>query len=989
MNISACVLYNADFDGDAMNLFFARSTQTRNEIQTLASVGANFISRANGSPMLGCVQDTLVSIAEMTHSGVEINKENAMCLFKSLSLPFTEKKYTGHELISMLLPPINFKTTAKFYNRAYAAYLKYKHSNINVVIEHGKFKQGIMDKNSCGEKKKNNIFHIVYNEYGPTTALTLLFNIQQVTMEFIYCKGFTVSINDILIKPESLVDIHNKTTALIVEANRITDKMQRGLIVPPIGMTVAQFYEQQQINALALSDDFVEPILSNINIETNGLYKMMEMSGKGNMKNFQAIASAMGSQLINGERPTANFGYARTLPYFTRFDTDPVSNGFVPDSLINGVSPASFIFTAQEARFGMINKQLSTSVAGHIGRECIKNLESIITNNLRQCSKNDNIVQSLYGGNGFDSRRTVNVILPTLMISDEALEEWRTPLLSLDKTLQTSEIKDVLDDEFNLIVTDRKIIRENFMTIEHTFEDKMISGKLMSPVNVKKIIDDTIYDFKEANKKPLDPARAMNCVKTFCDELPYIYSNNIQKKAKSRIPPIYKRATVIISALVRSHLCVSQLVKQNISNTMLDLILDKILIAAQKSLIDSGTSVGVIAAQTLSEPMTQYIISSHHRSGVSGGVGDEQTDKLTRNHELLMAKITEKMKNPSMLLFVKEEYENNSIKVGEIANHIESMKLYRFLEELQIFFEEYGKPKHPDYIKEADLISKFESLNPNIIVPANLSRWVIRLELNKLKMILKNMDLETIVFELIRKNPEMFIVYNSENDDNIVLRCYIKNSMFKKTHMIHQSHIEHVKDILINTVIRGVSGIKAAYVRKRNKSFIDKDGAIKSKTVYAIKTKGTNLEAIMENPFLDVKLCTTDSIKEIEEVYGIEAARHMLYAELEKLIPGMHPQHYSIFSDEMSFTGRVTGISKAGLEKRETHNVLLRASYNFTLQVLKNAAVNNRHSKIYGMSASLMVGRTPEVGSCYNKIAVDYDFVKDNVKSVDDIVGDL
>lgn len=990
MNISACVLYAADFDGDAMNLFFARSTQTRNEIQTLANVGVSFISKASGSPLIGCFQDTLASIVEMTHNDILISKYNAMELFKNVPMKFTKEQYTGRELISMLLPPVNFKTTAMFYNKAYAPYLKYKHDEVEVVIKRGQLVQGIMDHRACGQERGNSIFHTIHNEYGPTVALDTLFNIQQVVMEFIYNKGYTVGIDDITIRPDSLLEIQNKTSALIMEANRITDKLQRGEIISPIGMTISEFYEQQQVGALALGDDFVEPILSNIDTQNNGLYKMIQMCKKGKMVNFLSITSAMGSSLINGERPTVNFGYNRTLPYYTKFDTNPISNGFVPNSFITGISPDSFLFTAQEARFGVINKALSTSISGHQGRESVKNLESIITNNFRQCTKGYDVIQFIYGGNGVDTRRLEKVNIHTIMISDDELEDrFHSNIKMFDKNFQNKLLQKELDKEYEQIVSDRDVYRTIFTNIEYTFEDMCLSSKIQSPVDVVRIINDIVYDFRSVDKKPLDPVKALKDIKNFIDEFPYVYINSIQRRNKGIIPVRYRYAVQVLSILLRSALSTSHLVKNKVSNTMLGLVMDKILVTVQKSLIDYGTAAGVLAAQSLSEPMTQYIISSHHRSGVSGGAQDAQTDKLTRSHELMLAKITEKMKNPTMNLYVKEEYEDNSVKVNEIANHIENMRLYRFLDELQIFFEEYKNPVHPDYKHEVEMIDDFEKHNPNIVIPSDLTRWVIRIELNRLKMILKNMDLETIIFGIIKKFPKLFVVYNSENDDKIIIRCYIRNAHFKKSQAINQGDIESLKDTIINTVIRGVDNINIAVVKKGSKSYIDKDGSVKNKPIYTIRTNGTNLSAILENPYLDVDKCQTDSIKEIEEVYGIEAARHRLRVEMGKIIPGMQQAHYSIYCDEMCSTGKVTGISKTGLEKRESKNVLLRASYSFMNQVLKQAAVDSRKSDVYGMSAPLMLGRSPYVGSCYNSIAIDHEFVKGNVSSIEDIIDDL
>jgi DNA-directed RNA polymerase II subunit RPB1 len=990
MNISACVLYSADFDGDAMNLFFARSTQTRNEIQTLANVGVSFISKASGRPLLGCFQDTLASMVEITRNDILISKYNTMELFKNVPMSFTKDTYTGRELVSMLLPHVNFNTKAMFYNKSYAPYLDYKHDEVNVVIRRGVVEGGVMDHRSCGQERDNSIFHIINNEYGPTLAQSTLFNIQQVVMEFIYNKGYSVGVDDITITPQSLTEIQVKTSALVSESYRITDKLRMGEIIPPIGMTIGEFYEQQQICALALGDDFVKPILSDIDIDNNAMYKMIEMCKKGKMKNLQSITSAMGSSLINGERPALNFGYSRTLPYYPRFDTDPISNGFVPNSFITGISPDSFLFTSQEARYGVINKALSTSISGHQGRESVKNLESIITNNLRQCCKGYDIVQFIYGGNGIDTRRLEKVNITTIMISDAELEEtYHSDVSLFGKMFQNKELQKLLDDEFNQLVLDRKEYREMFTTTEYTFDDMPLSSKIQSPVDIHRIINDIIYDFKDAVKKPLDPVNALGKIASFYKDLPYIYINTTQKALGGVIPQRYKYAVQLLSILIRNFLNTKYLVTNGVSNIMLGLIMDKVLVTVQKSLIDYGTAVGIIAAQSLSEPMTQYIISSHHRSGVSGGSQDVQTDKLTRSTEIMLAKITEKMKNPSMTLYVKEEYEDNSVKVNEIANHIENMRLYRFLDELQIFFEEYKNPVHPDYKHEVDMIDDYEKHNPNIIVPTDLTHWVIRIELNRLKMILKNMDLETIIFGIMSKYPKLFVVYSAENDDKIIVRCYIRNAQFKRSHTVNQNDVELLKDSIIDTVIRGVDNINIAIVKKSSKSFIDDDGSVKSKPIYIIKTNGTNLSDILENPYLDVNKCQTDSIKEIEEIYGIEAARQRLRSELEKIIPGMQQAHYTIYSDEMCQTGRVTGISKTGLEKRESLNVLLRASYSFMNQVLKTAAVNSQSSTVYGMSAPLMLGRSPYVGSCYNSIAIDQDFIKDNVKNMGDIIDDL
>ena len=180
--------------------------------------------------------------------------------------------------------------------------------------------------------------------------------------------------------------------------------------------------------------------------------------------------------------------------------------------------------------------------------------------------------------------------------------------------------------------------------------------------------------------------------------------------------------------------------------------------------------------------------------------------------------------------------------------------------------------------------------------------------------------------------------------------------MFKKRQDTKQMYLENIKNNKINKHIRGVYGVIAADVMKSYKSYIHTDGSIKTRPIYMIKTNGTNLPAIFENKNIEKNSIQTDSIKEVEEIYGIEAARYKLCSELKNLMPGLCHSHYTIYADEMSVTGTVTGISKTGLEKREKNNTLLRTSHSFPIQILRDASLDGTEEDIYGVSAPLMLG---------------------------------
>ena len=981
MNISICILFNADFDGDEMNLFVPTSRQAINEVKSLASVSNNFISKSNSKPLLGLVQDNLIGISELTKSGISISRYSVMELFKYFGMNnvkrISKKLYTGREAFSLVIPRINIERTGLYYKKEFASFLQYNPEDIYVVIKDGNLEKGILDYKSLGEKSQDSLFHIIYNEYGPKEALKVLYNLQRVSTEFLYNRGITISMDDLTIPKKQIENIHRKIDALFAESYRITEKLRKGEIIPPIGVSIRDFYEIQQINALSLGDDFVEPILRSINMDS-GIFKLIFMGKKGSTRNLLSINSSVGSNLIEGKRAELNFGYKRTLPYFQRFDTDPVSRGFIPNSFMTGVRSDNFAFMCQEARHGVINKNLSTALSGAQNREAVKNLESLIIDNLRHTVKNTNIVQLLYGENGISVNKQKSVKIPLLMISDSEFNTYKTK----------GNPQKLFDSEFKKLSDLRKKFRTTFLRVSSIFSSRNVKDNIMTPIDLPKIINKILYNNRN-NLGKVELAKSVNIIDTFCKELPYCYLNDIQLKNKRPIPDRFKYAILIHEFVIRSYLNSKVIREKVFSPSILIAILEEVKIKFSSSLISYGTSIGIITAQCIFEPLTQYIIDSHHRSGVStNNVGN--VDVLTRTHEIILAKGTDKLEKPMMKLFVKPEYNQNESKVIEIATHIENMMLKHYVDKIHIFYEKFGKPVHPDFKQEKKQIDDFLLLN-GIKAPNNITNWCIRFQLSKNELILKNMDIETIALAFYRQYSQtIFIVHNSQNDPVISFRCYLRTGIFNKPlHLITEGIILEIKDKLLDMSIRGIKGIKSAAATKKQISVVDPDTKeIKKEVIWYIITNGVNTEKITENKYLDIDNCFNSSIKDMERIYGIEAARNMLISELDEIAGGMNDSHYLTLADEMSFTGSITGISKAGLDKREP-TPLLGASYSFIPQTLKKAALNNSVSEIYGPSSSLMLGRAPDVGTTYNKISVDTEFVRNNVKSIDSIVDDL
>lgn len=997
INVLACSLFNADFDGDAMNGLFVLSGRVMNEINELSSPKQFFISYKDANPKIGAAQDSLIGAAEFTRTNVRIDKYHAMQMFTQVKIYHdfsqypNDKIFNGRELISIMLKEtgnlINYTGIASFYKENQAEFRKYRKEDIKVEIDRGDLKTGILDKASIGEGSSGSIFHIIHNQYGANAALEAVFNMQQMVLSFLYNRGLTVSVRDLLLSPEALDEIHKIEETLIAESKQITQRLNTGKIITPIGKTITEYSEELQMNALNPGDEYWKHILRSIDPDNNDLYKMIMHGSKGKAQNFDQISSAIGQQEINGSRMAENFN-GRTFAYFTRNDNHPSSRGFVANSFISGCALYEFIFGAQTARYALINKALSTSITGTYNRMAIKNLESLIVDNFRRAINGTKIVQLLVGDTGTDPRFIEKVKFPTMKkeLSDEIFEkEFHSQNTMFDKEYQNKETQKQLDQEFDLLKKDREFYRHLFLTLESS-SGKMYSDSAIMQVNVNRIIEDVLYNLelkKFKNTKNINPIKTIEKVKKLCDNLVYCLVNEIQEKKLALVPEYLTKSTTLMQILIRSYLNTSLLLKKNINDTALDIVIDHIKISFSKSLIDYGKVIGIIAAQSISEPMTQQILDSHHGAGMSS----TKKKGMFRIKEILSARSTIKMKAPSMVLNIKNEYRKDQNKVQEIANHIEMLSLKRFVNNWQVFFEKYGNPIHPQYKHEVEMIKEFEKYNQHVKAPSDLTNWCIRFNLDKAKLIEKQMKMETIYFKIRKEFPATHIVYTTDNADNIIMRIYLRNSISKKSE-IKLDQIVELTQSLLSVIIRGIKGVKAAYVKKINKTELQKDGSLSSDPSYYIFTDGTNMEAILENPYIDHQTSQSDSILEMSELFGITAGRQKIVNELKTQISGPSYYFYDIYADTMVYPGYITGIDRYGSSKRDS-SFMLRISDSSPIEVIVQAAVDGLSDNLSGVSGSLMLGKEPMIGDLYNTFILDEKFVRSKIKSVDTLLNEL
>lgn len=213
LNLSVTTPYNADFDGDEMNMHVPQSYETTAEIKEIMAVPRQIISPQSNKPVMGIVQDSLLGSMLITSRDTFIEREVAMqlCMWipeysaggQVVTLPTPailkpKALWSGKQLFSMIIPRINLART-KTKGKTIC------HKDSNVLIEKGELLEGVMTKQILGPTG-NSIAHIVSKEFGPHQAANFLSAVQQLVNNWLVFNGFTVGVQDIIVDEKHVSD---------------------------------------------------------------------------------------------------------------------------------------------------------------------------------------------------------------------------------------------------------------------------------------------------------------------------------------------------------------------------------------------------------------------------------------------------------------------------------------------------------------------------------------------------------------------------------------------------------------------------------------------------------------------------------------------------------------------------------------------------------------------------------------------------------------
>lgn len=378
LNLSVCPPYNADFDGDEMNLHVPQTEEARAEAELLMDVKHQIRSPRFGGPIIGAQKDHISGSYILTKKGFELPKEKASYLLglAGIDADLPDKGIvTGKEIFSAFLPDdLDFECrSASCVNCDKCIKEKCPHDAF-VKIDKGQLKCGIIDKNSIGAFK-GKLLDTIERDYGSDITKDFIDNVTKVSLTTLLVSGVSIGVSETDIPDEAKKKIEKELVKAEKESNDMIIQYRKGEIKTTGGQTEEEMLENMIKKRLADSLNSVSGILKSY-IKPSFLTVMADSGARGSMINITQIAGAVGQETILGERVHRGY-YERILPHFKKGDLSAVAHGFVVHGFKEGLTPFEFFFDTMNGREGLMDKSLRTRHSGYMERRLVNALQDL------------------------------------------------------------------------------------------------------------------------------------------------------------------------------------------------------------------------------------------------------------------------------------------------------------------------------------------------------------------------------------------------------------------------------------------------------------------------------------------------------------------------------------------------------------------------------------------------------------------------------------
>ncbi|EEB09711.1 DNA-directed RNA polymerase III complex large subunit Rpc1 [Schizosaccharomyces japonicus yFS275] len=591
-NECVCGPYNADFDGDEMNLHVPQTEEARTEALELMGIKNNLVTPRNGEPIIAATQDFITASYLLSLKDCFLDRKtfcNLCCFMVDASVhidippPAILKPrclWTGKQLFGVLMRPnhlspvmVNLAANTRSIAKGKCSPPEMCPNDGYLLIQNSELLAGVVDKSIVGDGKKNSLFYVILRDYGPIEAAATMNRLAKLCARYLGNRGFSIGINDV--QPGQR--LYHTKEALVEKAYSVSDDLimqyAKGTLECQPGMNQEATLESKISSTLSkVRDDVGETCMKELG-SRNAPLIMATCGSKGSKINVSQMVACVGQQIISGKRVPDGF-QDRSLPHFRKNSKHPLAKGFVSNSFYTGLTPTEFLFHAISGREGLVDTAVKTAETGYMSRRLMKSLEDLTSaydGTVR--SSNSSIVQFTYGDDGLD---------PTYLEGDG------TPVAFERCWSHSSNITYNEDDsgllpykiieETESILSSRKFTAnctENFIESVRTFVIERLAKKLaqvranrqLAP-KLERPSEDDFDDFENDDFAPLAARKSVD---------------NVLRVSKKQL------------------------------YTFLQFCWEKYM----KAKVEPGTAVGAVGAHSIGEPGTQMTLKTFHFAGVA------------------------------------------------------------------------------------------------------------------------------------------------------------------------------------------------------------------------------------------------------------------------------------------------------------------------------------------------------------------------------------
>ena len=653
LNECVCNPYNADFDGDEMNMHVPQTEEARTEALTLMGVRHNLVTPRNGEPIIAAIQDFITASYLISRRDRFFTRAQFVQLcsyFGDATLhidippPAIQKPvrlWTGKQLFSTLIRPnksssvlVNLEARCRTFEKPRDGHPKEMSPNDGyLVIQNSEVLCGVMDKATVGDGNKHSVFGVILRDYGPDATVAAMNRLAKTCARWLSNQGFSLGIGDVTpgdrlrkTKDQHVEEAYRQCSDLI-------DMAKRGKLENLPGCNQEQTLESKISGVLSSVRSDVGEICMTELSRHNAALLMSVCGSKGSKINVAQMVACVGQQIISGSRVPNGF-QDRSLPHFPKKSKDPPSKGFVRNSFFSGLEPTEFLFHAISGREGLVDTAVKTAETGYMQRRLMKALEDLSTHyDFSVRNSEGGVVQFLYGDDGLDPAELEGNALP--------VEYHRTFLHAAAKTAD-------------------------------------IPSRYLLPYEVMNMVDEAL---SEDRFQRLCTAKYIEQVRDFCHDK--IAKHMARTREVYGMYPALTRdgdfdadtdlslgADEAQRAIVENKARVSEATIRE----FLHLCWEKYM----RAKIEPGSAVGAVGAQSIGEPGTQMTLKTFHFAGVASmnvTLGVPRIKEIINaakaiNTPIIAAKLVSE-KNERAARIVKGRIEKTYL--GDIASVIEEV----------------------------------------------------------------------------------------------------------------------------------------------------------------------------------------------------------------------------------------------------------------------------------------------------------------------------